>query len=1103
MDELLGRYFTSLFLILLFGIRLSSQRVSRDKGLRYFWLTVITCFLLIVQDYTERITSENPDLIFWRTLLSIAGYFLRSVASASLVMAVLKPERRNLYIWAPCLIVLLACCTAFFTDIAFGFDEEYHFYRGPLGYICFVVPIAYLAAILWITYKRYGDAGPAADRLILIVCAVYCLISAALDSTRGGVRLHESMLISSVFFYVFLRSYDVRRDALTTLLNRQTMYDDCKSLKKNVTAVASLDMNGLKTMNDTRGHSAGDAALKTVGECLRAVSNRRIRSYRIGGDEFVMLFLQTEEKEIQETLERVRTTVREAGYSLAAGYVMREGEEDLQSLMLESDIRMFEDKARYYMQEGHDRRRHREKRPATSMAPAALDFRSLPGPAAICRFGDHGITLSAVTAGFRALFGDPELHQPVHVMDSFLRDGVLREDMERFSGALLRFAEGNEALDVVYRIRGTDSGARMIHAQGKHLHAEDGNSIACIWFMDEGEYSEEAHAGETRISRVMNRALHEESILHAARYDNLTGLPNLTWFFQLYENGKNRISGQGGHAALMYMDLKGMKYFNHRNGFAEGDRLLKAFAETLTRIFGRENCSHISADRFAAVAPEEEAESRIRQLFAETEKMNGGKTLPVLVGIYGTSFEDVPVSNAYDRAKISCDTIRSSSASAFRVYSRELRDTVRRQQYIVTNFERALSEKWIKVYYQPIVRSANEKVCDEEALARWIDPAEGLLPPEKFIPYLEEAGLIHRLDLYVLDQVLEKIRLQQEKGMNIVPHSINLSRVDFDVCDIVEEIRKRVDGAGICRDRITIEITESVVARDFEFMKNQVARFQELGFAVWMDDFGAGYSSLDVLQSIRFDLIKFDMSFLRKLDEGESGKIILTEMMKLAGALNVATICEGVETEEHVRFLQEIGCSRLQGYYFSPPIPLEEIFARYREGREIGFEDTEASSYFETIGRVNLYDIGMIAGLEENPFQHAFNTLPMAVLEIQGKTVRFVRSNPSYREFMERFFHFVIPNLSSGFTPCSTPFMDNVIKDCCEQDTRTFFDERMEDGSMVHSFARRIGVNPSNGNTAVIVAVLSVSDPDSTRNRRLTMARRARKNRRGRKNYAG
>ena len=125
----------------------------------------------------------------------------------------------------------------------------------------------------------------------------------------------------------------------------------------------------------------------------------------------------------------------------------------------------------------------------------------------------------------------------------------------------------------------------------------------------------------------------------------------------------------------------------------------------------------------------------------------------------------------------------------------------------------------------------------------------------------------------------------------MVPHSINLSRSDFDACDIVEEIRRRVDAAGVAHDRITIEITESVVGRDFGFMKGQIERFQKLGFPVWMDDFGTGYSSLDVLQSIPFDLIKFDMSFMQKLDEGDSGKIILTELMKLATSLGVDTVC--------------------------------------------------------------------------------------------------------------------------------------------------------------------------------------------------------------------
>ena len=168
----------------------------------------------------------------------------------------------------------------------------------------------------------------------------------------------------------------------------------------------------------------------------------------------------------------------------------------------------------------------------------------------------------------------------------------------------------------------------------------------------------------------------------------------------------------------------------------------------------------------------------------------------------------------------------------------------------------------------------------------------------------------------MLERILEHIKTKEAEGLYIVPHSINLSRCDFDACDMVEEIRRRVDQAGIRRDRISIEITESVIGSDFDYIKTQIERFQALGFPVWMDDFGSGYSSLDVLQSIKFDLIKFDMGFLRRLDENEDGKIILTELMKMASALGVDTICEGVETEEQMHFLQEIGlelCVPLSG----------------------------------------------------------------------------------------------------------------------------------------------------------------------------------------------
>ena len=292
-------------------------------------------------------------------------------------------------------------------------------------------------------------------------------------------------------------------------------------------------------------------------------------------------------------------------------------------------------------------------------------------------------------------------------------------------------------------------------------------------------------------------------------------------------------------------------------------------------------------------------------------------------GIYTTGNEESSVSAAFDRAKMACDAIRHSDTSCLNYYRQEMSDASRRRQYIIANIDRAVKEKWIQAYYQPIVRASDESVCDEEALARWIDPAEGILSPAEFIPHLEDAGLNYKLDLCILEQVIEKILSRQAAGLPVVPQSVNLSRSDFEACDIVEEIRSRVDAAGISHSLISVEITESIIGSDFDFINTQVRRFRETGFQVWMDDFGSGYSSLDVLQSIQFDLIKFDMSFMRKLDDGGNGRIILTELMKLAGRLELATICEGVEKEEQVRFLQEIGCDRLQGYYFGKPAPYE------------------------------------------------------------------------------------------------------------------------------------------------------------------------------------
>ena len=297
----------------------------------------------------------------------------------------------------------------------------------------------------------------------------------------------------------------------------------------------------------------------------------------------------------------------------------------------------------------------------------------------------------------------------------------------------------------------------------------------------------------------------------------------------------------------------------------------------------------------------------------------------------------------------------------------------------------------------------------------------------------------------------------------------------------MEEIRKRVDAAGISHDLITLEITESTIGENFDFIKEQIGRFQRLGFPVWMDDFGSGYSSMDVLQSVRFNLIKFDMSFMKRLDEGETGKIILTELMKMTTSLGLDTVCEGVETEDQVRFLRAIGCSKLQGYYYSKPVPLDELLGRIEAGAKS--ENPKESAYFEEMGRINLYDLSFLANKDESVLRNTFDTLPMSVMEYnsEGDMAQFTRYNESFKTFAKRFFGIDLSDRGEAFpvpkSGVGSTFMKKV-GDCRNNGDRVFIEEKAEDGCVVTSFARRIDTDPVTGKTAAAVAVLSISEPN-------------------------
>ena len=701
-------------------------------------------------------------------------------------------------------------------------------------------------------------------------------------------------------------------------------------------------------------------------------------------------------------------------------------------------------------------------------------------PFAIYQFLDKRVVTLVLSDGFCKLFGYEDRAQAYYDMDNDMYKDTHPDDAARVANAAFRFAVEGGKYEVIYRSK-NGSGYRIIHAAGEHVYTDTGVRLAHIWYTDEGSYSAGSSTHTVELNRELNTALHEESLRNANYYDYLTGLPCITYFFELAEAGRMTLREKGEVPVILFMDLSGMKFFNRRHGFSAGDRLLRAFARLLANTFSNENCSRFGQDHFAVFTSETGLEQKLDKLLADARSINDGCSLPVRVGIYRDQLEAVDVSTACDRARFACDVRRSALVSSVSHFDSSMLLEVERRQHILNNLDRAIRERWIQVHYQPIVRAVNGRVCDEEALSRWMDPEMGMLHPVQFVPVLEDAGLIYKLDLCVVEQVLEKLLAQQGAGLHLVPQSINLSRADFDACDIVEEIRRRVDDAGISRSLVTIEITESMVGSDFDFMREQIGRFRALGFPVWMDDFGSGYSSLDVLQSIPFDLIKFDMRFMQRFDEGEAGQIILSELMKMATALRIDTVCEGVETAAQVQFLREAGCSKLQGYYYCRPISFDQILDRYRKGAQIGYEDPRESAYYEAIGRVNLYDLATIVNEGDSTLQKFFSTLPMAILEIKGDRVRFVRSNQSYRDFMQRRIGFDLSDEDRDFS--ATPedrgisFM-TMVRQCCESGNRSFIEEKLPDGTSIQSFVRMIAANPVAGTSAVAVAVLSVRDAD-------------------------
>ena len=317
-------------------------------------------------------------------------------------------------------------------------------------------------------------------------------------------------------------------------------------------------------------------------------------------------------------------------------------------------------------------------------------------------------------------------------------------------------------------------------------------------------------------------------------------------------------------------------------------------------------------------------------------------------------------------------------------------------------FREALESGLIRAWFQPVFRSMTGRIPIVEALARWFTPEEKMLSPADFIPALEREGLIFDLDMEILRQACVLYQDFQQRGTPLQGVSVNLSRLDFKQENLFETVCATLDRYSVPHEAIKLEITESMMLEDTETFEKLFQKFSDAGFTIWLDDFGSGYSSLNVLQNYSFDVIKFDMLFLRKLSV--RGREMLASLISMAKTLGIHTLTEGVETEEQREFLLSTGCEAQQGFYYSKPLSREKLTELADQNPKI-LESREDAIYWNAIGRLNFVNPNPLkdfserrrAGMEKEAYVGSYDG-SIALVECGRDHFEYVYATDGYKD---------------------------------------------------------------------------------------------------------
>ena len=425
-----------------------------------------------------------------------------------------------------------------------------------------------------------------------------------------------------------------------------------------------------------------------------------------------------------------------------------------------------------------------------------------------------------------------------------------------------------------------------------------------------------------------HRRIDEEH--YKATHNGLTGLYTTEHFFDMAE--KALMEHPDDTYLMICSDISNFKLVNDLVGWEYGNEVLVHIAEafrmsaTPDEVYG-----YMGSDRFAILIPKDQYDETWFKAMASDityTKEDISYVLNIYFGIYEINDRSIPVSVMCDRAYMILNTIKGSYTQRIVYYTDEVRENVIRENELVGALDGALNNEEFEIYLQPQV-SIDRKLIGAEALVRWKHPEKGFVSPGEFIPIFEKKNVISKLDVYIWHRACKVLKRWKDEGREDLSISVNISPKNLYTLDVYRIFMDLVARYEIEPKNLRLEITETAIMTDIAKQNDLIRKLQQAGFFVEMDDFGSGYSSLNMLKEISVDVIKIDRIFLEDSTNIEKSKYILETVIQLSKQLNMEIIAEGVETKEQVDYLTGLGCDIFQGYYFDKPISVAEFEEKY------------------------------------------------------------------------------------------------------------------------------------------------------------------------------